>query len=640
MKRRPAPSSGLTLDLGGGEPDEQVRSSSLNRSSSRQGDSFANQEPPAPPRGGGSRSGGKQSQRSGSSSFQQQQQQSNYQPTTQPQQASFQQQQGSFRQQGSFQQQQPGSFNQGSRSGQDYGNPNSAYGSYDQQQYEDYDRRQDYDRGRQDYDRGRQDYDRSQQDYDRRQQPMSQTRTAGGYGSYQYDDRMDNDRMDMQQQSDQRQRQQYQDQQIQPAPQANNMAMQRYQPKPQGHTITHMVPLPRFTGNGVYDAPDPTPEQDAEVGRRRREEEYKSAACHLGQYDYDPTQPPVYYPRQEIVDKKEWADDPFFGWRTDPLAIEEAAATRRRRLGLNGRPMAEIHNQKEAERWAKDPFHGWLRTGAHMYEAGQERVQEARQERKLMSLPSFSADERARIDGGLHHEYAAGYQWNTRIRDDRPNVLNNPDRQWKDDAFYGWLPGRGVDRDRSQSPPRPLEQARMQRLPSFSEREAQLQAQQAQQGRRQAPRSDSFASQRQAYGSHGSHDSFSQGGLGVLTVRVLRAQNLINADTGWFGDVSDPYVSLKMKSRPDRRPVRTKTIKDNLNPVWDETFLFQIDREDDTLICEVFDEDTYTADDPLGAMHIPIEPIVASPHQSISIADNLQDVAHGRLELEVRFAPN
>mmetsp|Transcript_4347 Transcript_4347/g.7434 ORF Transcript_4347/g.7434 Transcript_4347/m.7434 type:complete len:482 (+) Transcript_4347:80-1525(+) len=449
----------------------------------------------------------------------------------------------------------------------------------------------------------------------------------------------DNDRS---QRSGRRQRQQP-EQQLQeqlppqqlPAKTAST-AMTKYHPKPQGHAITHMVPLPRFTGNGVYDAPDPTPEQTAEEGRRNRELEYKSKACHLGQYDYDPEQPPVYYPRQELVDKKEWADDPFFGWRSDPLAIEEARLSRRRRLGISGRPMAELHDQAEAERWSRDPFHGWLRTGEHMYEAGQERLEEAREERKLMSLPSFSADEKARIEGGLHHEYAIGYQWNTRVRHDRPQALVGYDRMWKDDAFFGWLPGRGTDADRNQ--PRPLDQARMQRLPSFTEQSQMA----ASQGRMPMPpsRAESFSSQRQGYGSQVSHDSFTQGGMGVLTVRVLRATNLVNADTGLFGDVSDPYVSLKLKSRPDRRPVRTKTVNDNLNPVWDETFLFQIDREDDTLICEVFDEDRYTSDDPLGSMHIPVETIVALPHQSISIADNLQDVAHGRLELEVRFAPN
>jgi Ca2+-dependent lipid-binding protein len=61
----------------------------------------------------------------------------------------------------------------------------------------------------------------------------------------------------------------------------------------------------------------------------------------------------------------------------------------------------------------------------------------------------------------------------------------------------------------------------------------------------------------------------------TLRVRVLCAHNLPNKDTGMFGDVSDPYVVVRVGAEHFRTP----SIDNDLNPVWDKgnEFSFTVD---------------------------------------------------------------
>ena len=51
---------------------------------------------------------------------------------------------------------------------------------------------------------------------------------------------------------------------------------------------------------------------------------------------------------------------------------------------------------------------------------------------------------------------------------------------------------------------------------------------------------------------------------GSLTVSVIKATGLKNTDN-WLQGVSDPYTQVYLD---DYSIARTKTIMDNLNPVW------------------------------------------------------------------------
>eukprot|EP00441_Pelagodinium_beii_P001771 CAMPEP_0197693524 /NCGR_PEP_ID=MMETSP1338-20131121/112620_1 /TAXON_ID=43686 ORGANISM="Pelagodinium beii, Strain RCC1491" /NCGR_SAMPLE_ID=MMETSP1338 /ASSEMBLY_ACC=CAM_ASM_000754 /LENGTH=583 /DNA_ID=CAMNT_0043276285 /DNA_START=69 /DNA_END=1817 /DNA_ORIENTATION=- len=51
---------------------------------------------------------------------------------------------------------------------------------------------------------------------------------------------------------------------------------------------------------------------------------------------------------------------------------------------------------------------------------------------------------------------------------------------------------------------------------------------------------------------------------GMLHVVILSGHNILNKDTGFMGDVSDPYVVVKLGAQEFHTPV----VKNNLNPVW------------------------------------------------------------------------
>eukprot|EP00930_Biecheleria_cincta_P067567 TRINITY_DN5423_c0_g2_i1.p1 TRINITY_DN5423_c0_g2~~TRINITY_DN5423_c0_g2_i1.p1 ORF type:complete len:1075 (+),score=187.94 TRINITY_DN5423_c0_g2_i1:50-3274(+) len=591
------------------------------------------------------------------------------------------------------------------------------------------------------------------------------------------------------------------------------------------------VPLPSFKDMGPEAFARPAKQVEvAKVGEARRLNEYESLACRLGQYDY--SQPAAYYPKQELVDKRQWKDDAFYGWRKELNRVEHNASDAN---------IVEETDETMNEAWRNDPFHGWLQhdsAGRPNFSGIDQsnnvaKVQEAHAARRLMSLPSFTEAPVRRFDD--HREYAShapavnpeprqrlGSDWRGGTR---PGQLVEPaEKRWKDDAFFGWLPGRGQDTPEQHKLRRPLEQARLARLPSFAdgtpelagvtgrgigvltvwvneakdlaysygsglqgapsarvqlsigsagqqgkpdsdrtkatetrsldsnprwnspamtfevcsildvlELEVQDLANPRSQehihhyflGRTQIPvqqvldtmeqtqnyvrpihfRQDLEGSQRQAqldfkclyepYDTEASHSltapepstssarigsknrsknvnqrsqmldgryplhssrgptgsrglasthSFAQsdaGYIGVLSVRIIAAYNLVNMDSGVLGDVSDPYVSFRLHSQSEQQRKRTHTINNDLNPRWNSApQLLQISLEDDQLILEVWDEDVITSDDFLGRMKIPLYKIIhGQPNQAVRIRDELQDIQHGELEVELGFSP-
>jgi len=87
--------------------------------------------------------------------------------------------------------------------------------------------------------------------------------------------------------------------------------------------------------------------------------------------------------------------------------------------------------------------------------------------------------------------------------------------------------------------------------------------------------------------------------VGVLLVRVVRACNLVNMD---LGSASDPYVILKL----GRQSMRTRTIQDDNDPVWDETLPLNVQSEAQRLCAEVWDRDLVGRDDWIGHVEVPI----------------------------------
>ncbi|XP_051216176.1 protein C2-DOMAIN ABA-RELATED 7-like [Lolium perenne] len=82
--------------------------------------------------------------------------------------------------------------------------------------------------------------------------------------------------------------------------------------------------------------------------------------------------------------------------------------------------------------------------------------------------------------------------------------------------------------------------------------------------------------------------------IGKLSVRVVRGQNLVIADS--LTKTSDTYVVLSYGSQR----VTTSVQKKNSNPLWNEVLLLPVTYPTKPVKLEVFDEDKFTTDDSLG----------------------------------------
>ncbi|EPS67821.1 hypothetical protein M569_06955 [Genlisea aurea] len=90
--------------------------------------------------------------------------------------------------------------------------------------------------------------------------------------------------------------------------------------------------------------------------------------------------------------------------------------------------------------------------------------------------------------------------------------------------------------------------------------------------------------------------------LGALRIRVRRGINLAVRDTV----SSDPYCVVKCGSQK----VKTKVIRGNCNPVWNEVLTIYVKDLRDPIVLSVFDKDTFTEDDGMGESRIDIKPLV------------------------------
>lgn len=106
--------------------------------------------------------------------------------------------------------------------------------------------------------------------------------------------------------------------------------------------------------------------------------------------------------------------------------------------------------------------------------------------------------------------------------------------------------------------------------------------------------------------------------VGLIKVNVVKGTNLAIRDIM----TSDPYVILSL----GHQSVKTRVIKNNLNPVWNESLMLSIPENIPPLKIIVYDKDSFKNDDFMGEAEIDIQPLVsaAKAYEKSSIMESMQ----------------
>ncbi|KAL7384995.1 hypothetical protein ABVT39_013185 [Epinephelus coioides] len=121
---------------------------------------------------------------------------------------------------------------------------------------------------------------------------------------------------------------------------------------------------------------------------------------------------------------------------------------------------------------------------------------------------------------------------------------------------------------------------------------------------------------------------------GVVRVHLLEARDLLAKDTYMMGIVkgkSDPYATLRVGNRH----FKSKTIKENLHPKWNEVYEFVVhEAPGQELEVELFDEDADN-DDPLGTYNLDFGEVKKEVEMDQWFP--LQGVQHGEVHLKLQW---
>ncbi|XP_065848343.1 protein C2-DOMAIN ABA-RELATED 4-like [Euphorbia lathyris] len=98
--------------------------------------------------------------------------------------------------------------------------------------------------------------------------------------------------------------------------------------------------------------------------------------------------------------------------------------------------------------------------------------------------------------------------------------------------------------------------------------------------------------------------------MGLLRIRVKRGINLAVRDVR----SSDPYVVVKM----GRQKLKTRVIKNDVNPEWNEDLTLSITDPNLPLKLTVYDHDTFTKDDKMGDADFDIRPYIEALRMNVS----------------------
>ncbi|KAM5149060.1 cytosolic phospholipase A2 isoform 2-T2 [Mantella aurantiaca] len=106
-----------------------------------------------------------------------------------------------------------------------------------------------------------------------------------------------------------------------------------------------------------------------------------------------------------------------------------------------------------------------------------------------------------------------------------------------------------------------------------------------------------------------------------FTVTVIKATNVTKGTFGDMLDTPDPYVELFISSVPDGRK-RTKHFNNDINPVWNESFDFVLDPNQDNVLEISLMDANYVMDENLGTTTFQISSLTPGENKEIPFAFN------------------
>ncbi|XP_011362867.1 cytosolic phospholipase A2 [Pteropus vampyrus] len=124
-----------------------------------------------------------------------------------------------------------------------------------------------------------------------------------------------------------------------------------------------------------------------------------------------------------------------------------------------------------------------------------------------------------------------------------------------------------------------------------------------------------------------------------FTVVVLRATKVTKGAFGDMLDTPDPYVELFISSTPDSRK-RTRHFNNDINPVWNETFEFILDPNQENVLEITLMDANYVMDETLGTATFPISCMKVGEKKEVPFIFNQVTEMILEMSLEVCSSPD
>ena len=124
--------------------------------------------------------------------------------------------------------------------------------------------------------------------------------------------------------------------------------------------------------------------------------------------------------------------------------------------------------------------------------------------------------------------------------------------------------------------------------------------------------------------------------IGVLAVTLHGAHGLKNPDK--FAGTPDPYGTISLNGREALG--RTKTVKENANPRWNETLYIIITTMADSLTLQIFDFNDIRKDKELGTATFPLDQLESvTEHENLQLEVMANGKPRGIVQADVRYFP-